>query len=363
MVTGNKGSWSEFYTLVKLLADGKVYAADKDLKRKENLFYVILKILRSDKTNLEFLRDSFILIQNSQGERISEISIDEMIEFSNRIYEGITTSQRGERAFSIPNSDDIFSTLHLSNLSDNTQSKSDIRIVIHDPITQFEPLLGFSIKSYLGSNPTLFNSSKLTNIIYKIRGDISKSEFLKINELSTYTKRIQYLKNHKYEFNFHSYADERFKSNLELIDSRLPEILSYIVLYKYLDGESIMNDLVKKLNELNPCNFNTKENPYFYSYKIKRMLVDVALGLLPREVWTGVYDATGGYIVVKKDGDIVCFHIYNWNEFQEYLLNHTKIESPDSSPNRCNFGRLLTAEEINETQGTYIKLNFQIRFR
>jgi HpaII restriction endonuclease. len=30
---GNKGEWSEIYTFLKLLADGKLYAADENLTR------------------------------------------------------------------------------------------------------------------------------------------------------------------------------------------------------------------------------------------------------------------------------------------------------------------------------------------
>lgn len=47
MITGNKGEWSEIYTLIKLLADGRLYAADENLEKMCNVFYPIIKILRS----------------------------------------------------------------------------------------------------------------------------------------------------------------------------------------------------------------------------------------------------------------------------------------------------------------------------
>ena len=83
MITGNKGEWSEFYAYVKLLADGKIYAADEELNKKENLFYTILKILRG--IDLEFLRKDRILIQNSNGELLSELSVTEITEISNSV--------------------------------------------------------------------------------------------------------------------------------------------------------------------------------------------------------------------------------------------------------------------------------------
>ena len=38
-LTGNKGEWSEIYTLLKLLGEGKVYAGDQNLNKIQNLFY------------------------------------------------------------------------------------------------------------------------------------------------------------------------------------------------------------------------------------------------------------------------------------------------------------------------------------
>ena len=92
-----------------------------------------------------------------------------------------------------------------------------------------------------------------------------------------------------------------------------------------------------------------------YEYKIKSFLTDVALGMTPQKKWDGVYDATGGIIIVKKDGDIVCYHIYNRNDFQEYLLNNTRLEQASTS--RYEFG-----DVYKKGHDYYIKLNLQIRF-
>lgn len=44
---------------------------------------------------------------------------------------------------------------------------------------------------------------------------------------------------------------------------------------------------------------------------MKVLLLDSALGMTPGKERKGRYDANGGYLVVKKDGDIVCYHFYN----------------------------------------------------
>ena len=45
---GNKGEWSEIYTLFKLLGDGVVYAGNGDMEKIDNLFYPIMRVIRRE---------------------------------------------------------------------------------------------------------------------------------------------------------------------------------------------------------------------------------------------------------------------------------------------------------------------------
>jgi len=146
-----------------------------------------------------------------------------------------------------------------------------------------------------------------------------------------------------------------FGNNLTLIDSALPKILAEIVYLFFTSSHSKTIDLVDEISKANPLGFNLETNHPFYSYKIKRFLTDIALGMMPSKVWTGELDATGGYLVVKEDGEILCYHIYNRNEFEDYLLNNTKLETASST--RHNFGSLYLIDDT-----PYFKLNLQIRF-
>ena len=217
MITGNKGEWSEFYTFVKLLADGKIYAADKDLNKNEKLFYLILKILRGK--YIEFQRNDKIIIQKNDGTFISELQISELIKISQKLYTSIKQGNAGERAFALDYAENVLNKLHISMLSDERKETADIRVVIHDPITQYQPLLGFSIKSYIGGKPTLFNASKNSNIIYKIFPQLPESDIDKLNSFGTYGDRFKWLKNNKYKLRFVKMNSDIFTSNLELIDT------------------------------------------------------------------------------------------------------------------------------------------------
>ncbi|MBM2815272.1 MAG: hpaIIR [Ignavibacteria bacterium] len=209
----------------------------------------------------------------------------------------------------------------------------------------------------------LFNASKNTNLIYRVLPELNQEMFIKLNSFDTYSKRIKSLSDNGYHLVFIKLQSEIFKTNLEMIDSKLPEILSYWLLNRYLSCTNTLVELTNYLTRTNPCNFNIELNPNYYSRKIKDMLVDMALGMQAGKIWNGTFNVTGGYIAVKKDGELLCYHIYNKNEFQEYLITHTKIDFPDSSPNRCDYGRILTSDEVDEIDGQFIKLNFQIRFK
>ena len=85
-------------------------------------------------------------------------------------------------------------------------------------------------------------------------------------------------------------------------------------------------------------------------------MTDAALGMTSFKVWNGIYHATGGYLIVKGNGDVLCYHIYNRNQFENYLFANTKLETPSSGKHK--FG------EIYENDGLfYFKLNLQVRFK
>ena len=102
---------------------------------------------------------------------------------------------------------------------------------------------------------------------------------------------------------------------------------------------------------------------------MKRFLQDCAQGMTPETPWLGIYDATGGQIIVKEDGDIVCYHIYELNRFRDFLFNSTKFEKPSTSEDEDNPGhpRANAAKNyyygwLYEENGHYfIKINLQVR--
>ena len=57
--------------------------------------------------------------------------------------------------------------------------------------------------------------------------------------------------------------------------------------------------------------------------------------MMPSKAWDGHDEANGGYVIVKEDGDVLAYHLYNRGAFETYLLNkfhHNFRSSPASRP-------------------------------
>lgn len=167
--------------------------------------------------------------------------------------------------------------------------------------------------------------------------------------------RLLKIKDYGCEFRFAGMKNENFKANLQMVDSAFPSIISEYLVQYYSGNGSLISELTPKVIAINPCKLNTNMPHLYYEHKMKNFLTDIALGMTPATAWTGKYQATGGYIIVREDGEILCYHLYNHNEFQEYLFKNTRFDTPSTS--RYEFGSIY-----KENIKNYIKLNLQVRF-
>jgi type II restriction enzyme len=356
MLSGNKGEWSELYAFIKLLGEGTLHPGDGNIEKLTTIFYPIIKILRTESLiNYEYqIDDNLIFISSENGNVISSIPISKFKNTAALMLKKIQESK--ESSFNIPELEEFLKEIKCATLKASSTSKTDITIVIHDFRTNQSPSLGFSIKSQLGSPSTLLNAGKTTNFIYKLKiNSLSDDQISEINSLDKIRPRLDKLYDLGASFKFIGVESNLFKNNLILIDSQMPEILGQTVFDYYTTNRSKTIDLTNYLEERNPLLFDKTNDHNFYLYKLKRFLTDVALGMTPSKVWTGKFDATGGYIIVKADGDILCYHIYNRNEFEDYLVANTKLDT--ASTTRHEFGFVF-----KDNGDYYIKLNLQIRF-
>lgn len=142
-----------------------------------------------------------------------------------------------------------------------------------------------------------------------------------------------------------------------MLDGDLPVIIAHLLLEQLNSGISALKELAELITEVNPLGYDTEQASPFYAYKIKHLLTSAALGMMPATAWSGKFDANGGYLVVKKDGDILCYHFYDRNRFEDYLFSNAYLE-------RSSTSRHEYASIIKEDDGTLsFKLNFQVRLK
>lgn len=120
----------------------------------------------------------------------------------------------------------------------------------------------------------------------------------------------------------------------------MPKIVGEILLIYYQGKGSKLADIVKIIDQNNSSNYDLSLDHLFYSRKVKNLICDITLGMTASNVWQAKLEITGGYIVVRSDGDVLCYHIYNRNEFEDYLLENTKFDTPSTT--KSDFGKIET---------------------
>lgn len=355
----NKGEWSELFTFFKLLADGKMFSADENLE-KTSSFVELRSIFRKDS-------GSILNFNITSNKTINIIDVS-----SNTVLMSFLQSEANDIANSIV--DDLNNNSGISEIlielirkhkinevANKTSGKGDINILIYDPIHGISSNQEFSIKSFLGSDPTLFNANKTTNIIYKVinkEGLAITSEHLdEINSIITkhkYIDRISRLIELGYKLEFFDYDDSTFKLNLQVIDSDLPKILAHVVKYKYTCRTTKFTDIINKITTENPMNYDLSQGHNFYDYRLVNFLVEAAMGMTSKKVWSGNYDIVGGIIIVKPTSEILCYHLIDFNKFRQYLRKASRLDNPSGS--KMGYGQVYY-----ENDSSFIKLNFQVK--
>lgn len=345
--TANIGEWSELYALGIILSQGGLYASDADEKIRRGLFYRVIEAYIKD--NLDSRSRKYLVTSNNiriyDGceELLTEISQDKVARLAKTLFTQLAISQDG-RAFALIQGDELASNLRVAKLKASSSEKSDLSLVILDGLTKSPtPKTGFSIKSQIGAPATLINASASTNFIFKIQGK-GEPDNLKPKQVK---KNTQAIYSQGFTLEFIEVESATYAKNMRLIDSRLPNYLAELLVGFYRRKGGSIDDVIQEV---------FTEDIVQKTHKVKEFLVASALGMMPSTEWDGHINDMGGFILVKKTGDVLCFYLYNMVDFQNYLIKNTKFDTPSTS--RYSIGKVIKTE-----QGMYYKLNLQIRFK
>ncbi|VEP11534.1 Cytosine-specific methyltransferase [Hyella patelloides LEGE 07179] len=334
----NKGEWSEFYAFMRLLLDKYLSFGNKE-GNPLNEYVVVFKI-KHNKADIEYLKNNGqVEIRDLLGTKIKTLTVKELIEQISieEIYQTIESSKGS--SFVMPKVQEYFELLKINSFKGSSYSKGDINISFNHDGIQYSSQ-NVDIKSDIGSLPTLLNASSATNFIFRINN--FNADIDAINDIKTKYKirdRLLRIRELNSTLEFVKCEKEVHSNNLKKVDSLMPEILAKM-LTKYYSGEGAkITDLVTNENEI--C-------------RVKDYLKAVLLGMFPSKNWDGNYTANGS-ILVRKQGDLVLYHVIKDNILKDYLFYNTKLDTPSSTRHR--FGNLY-----KEKNQTFIKLNLQIRF-
>lgn len=231
MLKGNKGEWGELYAFSYLLASGKLYSADKDLNAMESIYFPILKIIREETKGEIFNYYTGDMIKIFLGDKfVKELNKEDFEHIVSVLKEKIPD---GTRAFEIEEVNEFFESIYCFKLKAASNQKQDITVQIHDINTGISPICGFSIKSYLGSNPTLINPGVNTNFVFKIT-NCDDNIMDNVNNITTRTKiidKMKYLNENNCDFIVSEYLESKqFEENLCFIDTIMPKFISFAIL-------------------------------------------------------------------------------------------------------------------------------------
>ncbi len=352
-LTANKGEWSELYVLFKLFGDNRVKAADMNLQPTDDE-YKFLQIFREDVEGRPYTYDleheGTVRILAGDGQMIEAVSTFTLPEKTRRIFDAIKSADTS--SFELPEATSLMKDYRLERVKAKSTSKSDIEATIEDRVLLRSKPVGFSIKSQVGGAPTLLNASKRTNFIYKIKDlRCSIDDINKIEGSRKIRERLQAVIDSGGVLEFSHAESTVFTRNMRVIDSMMPNILANALL-DYYSGQGTS---MARLCELSGAKRLYNLGPSEISYKVKNFLRAAALGMVPSREWDTRLSTYGGYIIVRDDGMLLCYHLYNDDDFKDYLFNNTKLDTPSTS--RHDFGHLY--EENGEI---FLKLNLQIRF-
>lgn len=371
--TLNKGEWAEFYVMLKLLGEGKLYTADNMLKKKLDSYLDVLKIIRQEFETqvLEYIvnQDDALVTVKPQGSEtvLATIPMQEFEDNAVTLFEGL----KKVKGMSVAAPDSVCEfakVIYVSKpkapavkaLKKQFGGKNDIFIEVRDGQTAIVSVMGFSIKSKFGHNPTLFNAGSSSQYLFKLSGcdDAKMDEFNAISDGKGgrgWSLCREYLLSHSINMEFARTQYPTYNENLFLVRESMPKIMAWCVHDRLLGGNSehAVKETVERMAAANPLGVG---NPnVYYEKAIKDFLMAGFTGMTAGSKWDGKEQVNGGYIVVMDDGDVICYHSSDREAFRDYLYRNTYFEYV--SADKYNWSRIIKIDGEY-----YLPLNVSVRF-
>lgn len=357
----NKGEKSETYVILKLAGEGVLVEGDENLNPVPENVYRLLKIilnknLSSETFVLDLKDNGTVSVSTENACEISQASKSDFVSIANLVLSEIKNSKEANQCAGTK----FLNKLGISFTKSSSGQKNDLQVVVVDRGTQKPIEFGFSIKSNLGADPTLVNASKATRLRYKLSKSlppdvIEKFNTLRKNNKTDWEGKFRILDEHNVSLIFSECTEPVYEQNLTLVDSQFPLVLAQMVFNYYKDRRlKSFASAIEQLAVDNPAHLRIPDKKIAYESMVKRFLHQHVLGMNAKTPWDGHYSVTGGCIVVKSDGTLVCFYTYNFNKLDDFLFRSASFDTPSAKKHK--FG---TIEQVGND--LFLNLNFQVR--
>lgn len=368
----NKGEWAEFYVMMKLLGEGRLYTANKLLQKNYQSYLDVLKIIRQECETqvLEYIIDetnAVVIVKPQDSDTIlATMPVKDFNDYAKMLFDGI----KDVKGSSVPAPDpvcDFAKVIYVSKpkspavkaLKKQFGGKNDIFIEVRDGQTAIVSIMGFSIKSKFGQNPTLFNAGSSSQYLYKLTGcdDTMMDEFNAITENGGrgWSKCKTYLADHGISMEFARTQNPIYNDNLFLVRESMAKIMAWCVKDRLIDSPSHFEvmETVERMIAANPLGVPGAR--VYYEKAIKDFLMAGFTGMTAGKEWDGKEQVNGGYIVVMDDGDVICYHSSDRESFRDYLYRNTHFEYV--SADKYVWSRIIKIDGEY-----YLPLNLSVRF-
>ena len=368
----NKGEWAEFYVMMKLLGEGRLYTANKLLQKNYQSYLDVLKIIRQECETqvLEYIIDEtndVVIVKTQDSDTsLATMPVSDFNDYAKMLFDGI----KDVKGSSVPAPDpvcDFAKVIYVSKpkapavkaLKKQFGGKNDIFIEVRDGQTAIVSIMGFSIKSKFGQNPTLFNAGSSSQYLYKLTGcdDAMMDEFNAIteNDGRGWSKCKTYLADHGITMEFARTQNPIYNDNLFLVRESMAKIMAWCVKDRLIDspGHFEVMETVERMIAANPLDVPGAR--IYYEKAIKDFLMAGFTGMTAGKEWDGKEQVNGGYIVVMDDGDVICYHSSDRESFRDYLYRNTHFEYV--SADKYVWSRIIKIDGEY-----YLPLNLSVRF-
>ena len=392
MTKFNAGEWSEAYLLLRLVGDGRIYAGNENLERSDDVYMDIKSVLKRNVDNVlecnrkDCVAECWLLYDDGRKSEHIIVPVSRFSEMADILLQQIKNRPK-KGSFSAPEPYEFLKSIGNESIKagkpkkgspyeDYFKGKTDI--VLRVVYQRENSTLGFSVKSALGSSPTLFNTASASAFEFCLE-NCTKEDFVNLNNLLSASghpdvmKRVEYIRNHNIKANFthtriclpskkNKFTEKgpHFEWNITLLDTIMPKVLAEAILIRYgYYGTNCIKctDIISDLCRLNPL--RVRNPKIFYRTKLEDFVYASFGQMTASEEWDGRHIINGGYIEIKKNGEILYYRANSDDKFKNYLITKTYFESPSTNLNDKKYYHGIVWTDGNKY---YLSLNFSVRF-